>query len=92
MLIASELATNAVVHAQSNFAVSLDRIRGGVVLAVSDDDSSAPSLDSPPKVAVCGHGMNFVRTPSKACGVRQIPDDGKTVWAALRAKPEPQAH
>jgi anti-sigma regulatory factor (Ser/Thr protein kinase) len=83
VLIASELATNAVIHAHSSFAVSLDRIRGGVVVAVSDQDPRDPSLQPVATGAKGGRGMHLVKALSKACGVRQVPHDGKTVWAAL---------
>lgn len=90
ILIASELATNAVMHAHSRFAVSLDRIRGGVVVAVSDEDPRDPSLDPVTTGATGGRGMSLVKALSWACGVRQGPHDGKTVWAALRSIPQPR--
>jgi anti-sigma regulatory factor (Ser/Thr protein kinase) len=90
VLIASELATNAVLHAKSRFAVSLDRIRGGVVLAVSDENPREPTLRPAATGATGGRGMHLVKALSKACGVRHIPHDGKTVWAALSTRPEPR--
>jgi anti-sigma regulatory factor (Ser/Thr protein kinase) len=83
-LVVSELATNAVVHADSAFAVELRRQGDGVDLAVSDADPSAPVLREPEPLATSGRGLRIVAALAVDWGVR-ADGDGKTVWAQLRS-------
>ena len=46
-LVVSELATNAVAHAQTPFIVTLSRANASVLLAIGDESTSAPIRSAP---------------------------------------------
>ena len=79
-LLASELATNAVLHARSEFEVTVvghpDRIR----VEVSDGNSRLPSFSVVPADAYSGRGLMLVQALSGAWGVESHSDNGKTIW------------
>jgi anti-sigma regulatory factor (Ser/Thr protein kinase) len=79
-LLASELATNAVLHARSEFQVTVvghpDRIR----IEVSDGNSRLPSFSVVPADAYSGRGLMLVQALSGAWGVESHSDNGKTIW------------
>jgi hypothetical protein len=81
-LVASELATNAVVHAQTAFTLTLAEIDQTVVLALRDDSTSLPRL-SPSQVSdIGGRGLRIVNALSLDWGIST--DSGsKTVWASF---------
>jgi anti-sigma regulatory factor (Ser/Thr protein kinase) len=70
-LVVSELATNAVLHAQTPFTVTLERTQQSVVLTVRDGSSSVPV----PVAAV-----------SRDWGVSVGEDGAKAVWASFAAR------
>src|SRR5687768_16774858 len=60
-LVASELATNALVHAQSAFSVTLSEVDGIVMLTVHDDVSaSLPARRTPDVMDASGRGLEIV--------------------------------
>jgi anti-sigma regulatory factor (Ser/Thr protein kinase) len=79
-LLASELATNAVLHARSEFEVTIvghpDRIR----IEVFDGNSRLPSFSVVPADAYSGRGLMLVQALSGAWGVESHSDNGKTIW------------
>lgn len=79
-LVASELATNAIIHAQAPFTVSVQRVHGLVQIEVSDTCLQAPE----PGLSELhgGLGLRIVQEMSKTWGTR-FDDQGKTVWAAV---------
>jgi anti-sigma regulatory factor (Ser/Thr protein kinase) len=81
-LVVSELATNAVIHAESDFAVGLSRHRDGVRIDVSDASPNAPLLPRGGDPVVGGRGLRVVASLSTNWGHRLI-DGGKLVWAEL---------
>jgi MEDS: MEthanogen/methylotroph, DcmR Sensory domain len=79
-IVATELAANAVVHARSDFTVTVSRRLGAVRIAVRDDLRLAAPLRAAP-----GHGLDLVNTVATRWGVQSPAAGGKLVWAELAA-------
>ena len=84
LLVVSELATNAVVHAGSRFTVTVRRNRQTLFIEVADPNPSMPVLAPVQTPALSGRGLLIVQDLSVDWGVSSQPGDGKTVWAQLR--------
>lgn len=83
-LVVSELATNVVLHAHTDFEVTVTLLADTVLLAVADGSISLPTPRPTPR-AGHGHGLTLVASVAERCGTR--PDvDGKVVWAELRRR------
>ena len=86
-IIASELATNALKHAESPFRVSLSRLPDVIRIAVRDTSFKYPveypEWRRPDGGHVGGRGLQLVAALSRAWGADAEPD-GKTVWAEVR--------
>ena len=82
-LIASELASNAVLHARSDFGVTL-RASGAerVRIEVSDENPRLPTDGPCPPGALSGRGLGVVDTIARSWGVYRS-GDGKVVWAEV---------
>jgi anti-sigma regulatory factor (Ser/Thr protein kinase) len=87
-LAVSELATNALVHAQSDFTVSLVRVGDIVRISVGDRSADAPVRQIVDDRARCGRGLAIVAALVRAFG-HEFSDDGKFVWADLAIAPQP---
>jgi anti-sigma regulatory factor (Ser/Thr protein kinase) len=84
-LVVTELATNSVVHARSDFVVALSSAGGRVRIAVSDASPVAPILrDTASTTGTSGRGLLLVAALTDRWGTQAI-GDGKTVWAEFRA-------
>ncbi len=81
---ASELATNAVLHAGTEFTVSLRLVKGLLRLAVTDESFRVPQQRSRDPQATDGRGMNLVYALSEAHGIEWT-SAGKTIWCEVRA-------
>jgi anti-sigma regulatory factor (Ser/Thr protein kinase) len=79
-LVTSELATNAVVHARSDFEVGVGT-NGQVVISVSDRASQEPVVTHAGPAAPGGRGMLLVAGTSDAWGV-EPQGSGKRVWCS----------
>ncbi len=83
-LIVSELATNAVRHAQSPFRVSMARDGSQLMIEVHDDSSTTPVARGEGEPHdVSGRGLHLVSVLSNAWGVTPHPRGGKSIWASL---------
>lgn len=82
-LVATELATNAVVHARSQFRLAVRPHGSGVRLSVGDDSSATPTMQEPDPLSTSGRGLYLVATIAAQWGVEPTPG-GKTVWAELQ--------
>ena len=80
----TELATNAVLHATSDFDVTMSLLDGGVRIAVSDGSRSLPVLHDPSVDAPSGRGIAVVAALADRWGIELGPSAGKTVWVVLR--------
>jgi anti-sigma regulatory factor (Ser/Thr protein kinase) len=84
-LMVSELATNCVQHAQTDFEITI-RAREQVRIEVRDTYHGQPQVQSPPPQAPSGRGLRIVQEISDEWGI--IPSSsGKTVWFALNLRP-----
>lgn len=81
VLIASELAANAVVHAGTPYVVEL-RLGDTVRIEVTDSGSAAPFVRLAPPDAESGRGLFIVATLAARCGV-DWGDEYKVVWAEV---------
>jgi hypothetical protein len=79
VLVANELATNAVQHAGTPFAMTVSRDRLGLHLAVTDERP-----DRMPRLPDGPSGLGVVRAVSRAWGTTPQRHE-KTVWATLAA-------
>jgi anti-sigma regulatory factor (Ser/Thr protein kinase) len=84
-LMVSELATNSVKHAHSDFKVSIDDSGGEIRVEVRDTGRGEPMLRFPGPTEPSGRGLRIVNALSRAWGTADSPD-GKTVWFTLPSK------
>jgi hypothetical protein len=83
VLAASELATNAVLHARTAFRVALFRADGHVILQVTDASSTRPRTTWSYPLAASGRGLSIVAAVSQEWGVDAAANDAKDVWASF---------
>jgi hypothetical protein len=81
VLVVSELATNALVHARSPFLVTLAAVDEMVLLEVRDATHTAPTRVAARTLDTSGRGMAIVQTLSRDWGVSAPGSGGKSVWA-----------
>ena len=84
-LMVSELATNSVKHAHSDFRVSINDSGGEIRVEVRDTGREQPVLRSPTPMEPSGRGLRIVEALSRAWGTVDSPH-GKTVWFTLASK------
>ncbi len=85
-LVTSELATNAVLHANSPFRVSLRRDVHIITVAVRDASHDGPVPRTAAPTEPGGRGFALIAAHAQSWGTRPEPD-GKTVWATLAPAP-----
>lgn len=83
-LMVSELATNCVLHAKSEFQVKVSRTPREVRVEVSDTGTGNPQIQHPAATDTHGRGLHIVDQLSQQWGVIHAPArPGKTVWFTL---------
>ena len=87
-LVASELATNALTHARTSFAVALSATDGSVLLAVRDSSMSMPVMMVARGMDLGGRGLTIVAVLSHAWGVATDERGHKSVWASFAIPPQ----
>lgn len=80
-LVASELVTNAILHAQSPFTVALRSDDRSVTLTVRDLSPIVPLMAAGGVMDVGGRGLLIVDLLSRDWGVVRRPGGSKSVWA-----------
>jgi anti-sigma regulatory factor (Ser/Thr protein kinase) len=85
LLCVSELTSNAVRHARSDFTVLVADHGRGVRIEVHDTSGSFPVLQPVVPEATNGRGIQIVDAIVDRWGVLPRPDGGKTVWCELGA-------
>lgn len=86
-LVASELATNALIHAQTAFCVTLAASDETVLLTVRDDSRALPARREVQAMDASGRGLELVDLVSLDWGFDEDGTGSKAVWAsfAIRA-------
>jgi anti-sigma regulatory factor (Ser/Thr protein kinase) len=83
-LLVSELVTNAILHGSGMVIVAVDCEDDTVVLTVSDDEPTPPTLQPERLMALGGRGMRMIELLAGDWGVRPRTDGpGKQVWVRL---------
>ena len=84
-LMVSELAANCVVHAATEFDVSVSRSAGFVRVEVTDAGDGEPAVRWPDRLQPKGRGLQIVSSLADDWGVHPSMDGapGKTVWFTL---------
>jgi anti-sigma regulatory factor (Ser/Thr protein kinase) len=91
ILMVSELATNALIHAASGFELTIDRTKARLRVSVADLGPGIPSLQSPPSREPHGRGLRIVEQLSDEWGTSEAPKKGKAVWFRLNLAPAAEA-
>ena len=81
-IVITELAANAVIHADSPFSVSLRSTGSTVRIQVRDRSHAPPAVRDDPGSGSSGRGMRIIAALARRWGVESAPD-GKIVWAEL---------
>jgi anti-sigma regulatory factor (Ser/Thr protein kinase) len=87
MLLASELVTNAVIHAATPLVVAVALDHGLLRVLVEDDDERAPVManDRGPHG---GFGLHIVEELADRWGNARRPGGGKVVWFEMTLDPD----
>ncbi len=84
-LMVSELATNCVRHASTQFDVKISRQRDTIRVEVTDRAGGTPTMRSPGPDEPTGRGLQIVNMFSESWGVDLQSAVGKTVWFTIAA-------
>lgn len=82
-LVVSELATNAVAHAQTPFVVTLSARDGTVLLDIEDGSPSDVLATTPDVMDMSGRGLMIVEVLSQDWGTSSHGHGLKSVWATF---------
>jgi DNA-binding NarL/FixJ family response regulator len=83
LLVVSELAANAVLHAGSSYEVRLSSSPGLLRIEVSDDDPGTPEPQPFSSTAETGRGIVLVSAIATSWGIETNGSAGKVTWAEL---------
>ena len=83
LLVASELATNAVTHADSSCRIRLSLNSASLRIDVLDKGIGTPEPQAAEWSEEHGRGLHLVAALTMAWGLEVVPGDGKLVWAEL---------
>jgi hypothetical protein len=91
-LVASELATHAIIHSDTPFTVTLSMTDDVVTLSVHDNSRAPLARSATSGLNPRGHEAAIVGVLSQQWGVEAGPSHGKTVWAAFPRPRTPPGH
>jgi len=83
VLLVSELASNAVMHAQTDFEVVIHLDEECLRVEVSDGSPTLPELKPHVRDSISGRGLHMVAASADHWGYGDHPD-GKVVWFEIR--------
>lgn len=83
LLVASELAANAITHAESECRIRLSLKRTSFRIDVFDTGAGTPEPQPASAVLEHGRGLHLVAAITSAWGLEVVPGFGKLVWAEL---------
>jgi DNA-binding NarL/FixJ family response regulator len=83
LLVTSELATNAVTHADSPCRIRLSISSAALRIDVLDKGPGTPEPQPESRTAEHGRGLHLVDALTTAWGLEVLPGEGKLVWAEL---------
>jgi anti-sigma regulatory factor (Ser/Thr protein kinase) len=86
VLLANELATNAIVHTHGDFVVEVSVFESTCRIGVVDHDPHRPRVNAALPSDPSGRGLALVDALSKSWGVESR-DDGKAVWFDVSVGP-----
>ena len=86
LLLASEVATNAVEHAQSGFSLSIYLANDTIRVEIVDESPQLPRVELPALYSPRGRGMFIVDAFSRDWGV-ELFNGSKAVWFEVPAQP-----
>ena len=84
-LVVSELATNAVAHARTPYALTVSGTGAMVLVVVQDESTAVPVRVRAAATDVSGRGLSIVEHLSHDWGTEMDPRGRKSVWAAFWA-------
>jgi anti-sigma regulatory factor (Ser/Thr protein kinase) len=84
VLVASELVTNAVVHARTDVRLRLELRGDWLRMAVHDGSPRLLRMVTANPEAEGGRGLRLVEQLARAWGMHPDADGGKVVWCALK--------
>jgi anti-sigma regulatory factor (Ser/Thr protein kinase) len=83
LLIVSELATNAMTHANSGAGLRLVLTPTTLRIEVADSGGGTPEPQPPSTTGESGRGVHLVAALTTAWGMEVVEGEGKLVWAEL---------
>jgi anti-sigma regulatory factor (Ser/Thr protein kinase) len=84
-MMVSELATNCLLHTESDFIVTLEQTGRQLRVEVSDDGDGLPTIRPADLTSVSGRGLRAIEMLSDRWGVETHRDAlGKTVWFSIK--------
>jgi DNA-binding NarL/FixJ family response regulator len=83
LLVTSELAANAITHADSACRLRVSLTPTTLRIDVIDTGSGTPEPQPPSDTEEHGRGLHLVAAVTTAWGLETVPEDGKIVWAEL---------
>ena len=86
VLLATELATNAILHSRLPFDVTVALTASGAQVCVDDLSSVLPSVTQPADTDASGRGLGMVAAGSARWGIKAT-DAGKRAWFEVCRSP-----
>jgi anti-sigma regulatory factor (Ser/Thr protein kinase) len=78
-ILASELVTNAVLHARTAFFLKVEQVNDSIRVTVTDQSLELPVLKNHGAMSATGRGLHLVDSLADRWGFEPLPD-GKAVW------------
>jgi anti-sigma regulatory factor (Ser/Thr protein kinase) len=86
-LLLTELMTNVIIHARTDFEVRMEPTGDGVRVEVMDGNAAMPVPGTLAANALTGRGLTLVQSLSARWGAHPNEDGGKTVWFEVAPRP-----